>query len=309
MKRIIEPLCEMGAEIKSIKRPGYAPLEVKTSVLKGIDYTMPVASAQVKTTILFAGLHAAGSTQIKEPLPSRDHTERLLRWLGVRVEAEPCRARVFPLEKPIPPLNFRVPGDFSSAAFLLAAASIVPDSDVIIRGVGLNPHRTGLLAVLRRMGAEIIEIERNESAGEPIGDLRIRTSGLKGTVVEGGEVVDMIDEFPILAVAAAVAEGVTEVRNAAELRHKESDRISVLAGELRKVGIAMEETPDGFLIRGPVSFRGGLVDSHGDHRLAMSLAVAGMVSREGVEIEGPECIAESFPGFEKLFNSLGAKLT
>jgi 3-phosphoshikimate 1-carboxyvinyltransferase len=308
MNRIIEPLCEMGAEIRSIGNTGCIPLAVKTSDLRGIEYRMPVASAQVKTAILLAGLHASGSTLVEEPSPSRDHTERLLRWLGVAVEVEPCRARVHPIRKPLPPLEIRVPGDFSSAAFLLVAASIVPGSDVILRGVGLNPRRTGLLAVLRRMGADITGESMSESAGEPIGDLRVRASQLRGTIVEGGEVVDMIDEFPVLAVAAARAEGITEVRNASELRHKESDRISMLAGELRKLGIEIEEKPDGFSIRGPSRIRGAHADSRGDHRLAMSLAVAGMASEDGVPIDGAECIGESFPNFSELFNTLGAQL-
>jgi 3-phosphoshikimate 1-carboxyvinyltransferase len=308
MNRIIAPLCEMGAEISSIEGNGCAPLAVKPSKLKGIDYRMPVASAQVKSAILFAGLHASGSTLVEEPSPSRDHTERLLRWLGARIEAEPCRARIFPLEQPLPPIKIRIPGDFSSAAFLLAAASIVPGSEVLIQGVGLNPRRTGLLSVLRRMGADIEETAHSESAGEPVGDLMVRARALKGTIIEGGEVVDMIDEFPVLAVAAACAEGVTEVRSAAELRQKESDRISVLAGELRKIGVSIEESADGFSIRGGSPIRGGTADSHGDHRLAMSLAVAGMVSKNGVEVERPECIGESFPGFAPLFNGLGAQL-
>jgi 3-phosphoshikimate 1-carboxyvinyltransferase len=308
MNRVIAPLCEMGAEISSIKGNGCAPLAVKSSNLKGIEYRMPVASAQVKSAILFAGLHASGSTLVEEPSPSRDHTERLLRWLGARIEAEPCRARIFPLEQPLPPIEIRIPGDFSSAAFLLAAASIVPGSEVLIQGVGLNPRRTGLLSVLRRMGADIEETAHSESAGEPVGDLMVRARALKGTIIEGGEVVDMIDEFPVLAVAAACAEGVTEVRSAAELRQKESDRISVLAGELRKIGVSIEESADGFSIRGGSPIRGGTADSHGDHRLAMSLAVAGMVSKNGVEVERPECIGESFPGFAPLFNGLGAQL-
>ena len=180
MNRIIAPLCEMGAEISSIEGNDCAPLSVRQSLLKGIDYRMPVASAQVKSAILFAGLHASGSTLVEEPSPSRDHTERLLQWLGARVEAEPCRARVFPLQQPLPPLAIRVPGDFSSAAFLLAAASIVPGSEVLIQGVGLNPRRTGLLAVLRRMGADIEETAHSELAGEPVGDLRVRGPGAEG---------------------------------------------------------------------------------------------------------------------------------
>lgn len=308
MKRIIAPLCEMGAEIRSIGDDGCAPLTVRQAELKGIDCRIPVASAQVKSAILLAGLHAAGSTAVEEPAPSRDHTERLLRWMGVRVESEARRARIFPLRQPLPPLALNVPGDFSSAAFPLAAACIVPGSDLLIQGVGLNQRRTGLLAVLRRMGADIEEAACAEQAGEPVGDLHIRARGLQGTVIDGSEVVDMIDEFPVLAVAAACAEGTTEVRGAGELRHKESDRISVLAGELRALGIVIEERPDGFTIQGSPKIPGGAAESHGDHRLAMSLAVAGMVSQNGVEIGNPECIGESFPEFAALFNSLGAEL-
>jgi 3-phosphoshikimate 1-carboxyvinyltransferase len=308
MNRIIAPLCEMGADIRSIEEDGCAPFAVRQAKLHGIDCRIPVASAQVKSAILLAGLHASGSTTVEEPAPSRDHTERLLRWLGVRVDSETRRARVFPLRQPLPPLELSVPGDFSSAAFLLAAASIVPGSDVLIQSVGLNPRRTGLLAVLRRMGADIEEVESADRAGEPVGDLHVRACSLHGTVIDGDEVVDMIDEFPVLAVAAACAEGTTEVRGAGELRLKESDRISVLAGELRALGIVIEESPDGFSIQGSSKIPGGAADSHGDHRLAMSLAVAGMVSQKGVDIMNPECIGESFPEFAALFNSLGAEL-
>ena len=308
MKRIIEPLCEMKAEIRPLEKPGFAPLAVKRSNLKAIEYRMPVASAQVKTCILLAGLSASGPTTEIEPSPSRDHSERLFRWLEVEIETEGDRISVSPLARPLPPLDVRVPGDFSAAAFILVAASVVPGSDVVVKGVGINPRRTGLMNVLRRMGARIEETKRWESAGEPVGDLRVRSSALAGTVIEGGEVVDMIDEFPVLAVAAVFAEGVTEVRGAFELRHKESDRITALAAELRKMGIAVEEAADGFSIRGPVSIRAARLTSHGDHRLAMSLAVAGLAARDGLEIEEPDCIDESFPNFIPLFNSIGARL-
>jgi 3-phosphoshikimate 1-carboxyvinyltransferase len=308
MRRVIEPLRRMGAAVRSVGQPDYPPLGIRPAALSGIEYSMPVASAQVKTAILLAGLSASGSTLVVEPSPSRDHTERLLRALGVKLEEAPCRVRVFPIGQPLPPLRIRVAGDFSSAAFLIVAALIVPGSDIILRDVGLNPRRTGLLAALRRMGADITELDRSERDGEPRGDLRVRAGPLSATVVEGAEVVDMIDEFPVLAVAAARAEGVTFVRNAAELRHKESDRISMLAAELRKLGIPMEETPDGFSIQGPADLHGGLVESHGDHRLAMAMAVAGMVSKSPVAIDGSECIAESFPNFAELMNSLGAQI-
>jgi 3-phosphoshikimate 1-carboxyvinyltransferase len=308
MKRIIAPLCEMGAQITPMEEPGYPPVKIRKSDLHGIEYRMPMASAQVKSAVLIAGLSAAGSTQVVEPSPSRDHTERFLRWLGVRLELDDCRARVHPIDRPWPGFHMVVPGDVSSAAFVVVAASIIPGSAITIEGVGLNPRRTGLLAVLRRMGADIEEIRREESAAEPVGDLRVKSAPLCGTVVEGAEVVDMIDEFPALAVAAARADGITAVRNAAELRHKESDRISALAAELRKLGVAVDETPDGFAVRGRAAIRPAETDAHGDHRLAMALAVAGMTAEGGVEIEGAECIGESFPNFTGLFSKLGADL-
>jgi 3-phosphoshikimate 1-carboxyvinyltransferase len=309
MRRVIEPLRKMGAEIRSLENGDCPPLGITPSELTGIEHILPVASAQVKSAILLAGLSASGSTLVQEPSPSRDHTERLLRALGVRLEEAPCRVRVFPIERPLPGLAIRIVGDFSSAAFPMVAALIVPGSEIILQGVGLNPRRTGLLAVLRRMGADVVELDRSESAGEARGDLRVRAGPLSSTVIEGAEVVDMIDEFPVLAVAAARAEGITRVRGAGELRHKESDRISMLAAELRKIGIAVEESSDGFSIEGPAEIRGGPVDSHGDHRLAMAMAVAGLVSKAGVAIDGAECISESFPDFSGLMNSLGAQWT
>jgi 3-phosphoshikimate 1-carboxyvinyltransferase len=308
MNRIIEPLREMGAEIESLANPGHPPLKIRQAGLHGIEYKMPVASAQVKSAVLLAGLSASGSTLVEEPSPSRDHTERFLRWLGVRLELGDRTARVFPIDRPLDGFRMTVPGDFSSAAFPIAAATIVPGSEITIEGVGLNPRRTGFLAVLRRMGADIEALRRDDSGAEPVGDLRVRAAPLSGTVVEGAEVVDMIDEFPALAAAAAFADGTTVVRNAAELRHKESDRISVLAAELRKLGVAVDESADGFAVRGPAALRPAAADSHGDHRLAMALAVAGMAAQEGVQIEGAECIAESFPDFAEVFLKLGADL-
>lgn len=308
MGRLLEPLLEMGARIHAIEQADHAPLRVTPSALHGITFKMPVASAQVKTAILLAGLAATGPTIIEEPSPSRDHTERFLRHLGVPVESDGTSVRLHPLGHPIPALDMRIPGDFSSAAFLIVAATIVPGSDVVVEDVGLNPRRTGLLVTLRRMGADIEELDRSMAAGEPVGTLRVRHRKLSATVVDGTEVVDMIDEFPVFAVAAAMAEGTTVVRQAAELRHKESDRIAVLAAELRKIGITMEESPDGFAIRGPSAISGGRIDSHGDHRLAMALAVAGLVSREKVEIQGAECVSESFPGFFETMHALGADL-
>jgi 3-phosphoshikimate 1-carboxyvinyltransferase len=308
MERVVTPLVQMGARIRALRQPDCAPLAVAPAPLQGIAYRMPVASAQVKSAILLAGLSASGLTVVEEPSPSRDHTERFLRYLDVRMEQEGARVCVHPISRPLPAFDIRVPGDFSSAAFLIVAATIIPDSEVVLKGVGLNPRRTGLLAVLRRMGAKIEIMEQVEMAGEPVGDLRVRSAALEAAVVEGDEVVDMIDEFPVFAVAAAMARGTTLVRQAGELRHKESDRVAMLCGELVKIGVPVEESADGFAIRGPAPILGGTVDSHGDHRLAMALAVAGMVSSGGVEIGAAECVAESFPDFQRTVNSLGANL-
>jgi 3-phosphoshikimate 1-carboxyvinyltransferase len=309
MGRLMEPLRAMGAKITPMDVADHAPLAIEPAMLHGIDFQMQVASAQVKSAILLAGLFAEGATTVQEPSPSRDHTERFLHWLGVQVEQEPCRAIVHPISRPFPAFSMSIPGDFSSAAFLMVAATVIPGSEILIRSVGINPRRTGLLNALRRMGADITLLEQREEAGEPVGNLRIRAAELEATAVEGSEVVDMIDECPVFAVAAACANGTTLVRQAQELRHKESDRISVLAMELRKLGVSMQENPDGFAIHGPTRWKSGIVDAHGDHRLAMSLAVAGLVCPEGVSVEGNECIAESFPNFVSILGSLGASLS
>jgi 3-phosphoshikimate 1-carboxyvinyltransferase len=308
MGRIMAPLAQMGARIRALGRADCAPLAIAPAPLRGIDFRMPVASAQVKSAVLIAGLSGSGPTSVEEPLPSRDHTERLLRHLGVRLAAEGNRVRVHPIDGPLPAFDLRMPGDFSSAAFLIVAATLIRGSEIVLEGVGLNPRRTGLLAVLRRMGARIDVLNRAERAGEPVGDLRVRGAALKAAVVEGGEVVDMIDEFPVFAVAAAAAHGTTVVRQAGELRHKESDRVAALCGELGKIGVPVEESADGFAVCGPAVIRGGAVDSHGDHRLAMALAVAGLASAGGVEIDNAECVAESFPDFQRTLNALGADL-
>jgi 3-phosphoshikimate 1-carboxyvinyltransferase len=308
MARLIEPLRAMGAVIQSMEAADCAPLIIRPAALHGVEYRMAVASAQVKSAILLAGLSADGATTVHEPSPSRDHTERFLRWLGVRVDSEPCCATVYPMEKPFPAFQYAVPGDFSSAAFLVAAATVLTGSEILIQSVGINPRRVGLLSALRRMGADVTVLQEREFAGEPVGDLRIRSAELTATNVEGDEVVDMIDEFPIFAVAAACANGITIVRQAQELRHKESDRISVLAAELRKLGVQVDEIADGFAIHGPTRWRSSAVDAHGDHRLAMALAVAGLVCPDGVSIVGSESIAESFPEFAPILGSLGAEM-
>ena len=295
MERIAEPLRRMGARIDTTD--GHAPLVVEGASLRAIDYQLPVASAQVKSAILFAGLLAEGSTTVVEPVATRDHSERLLERAGARVVRRPTSVTVECADGLRLP-ELQIPGDFSSAAPFLIAAAIVPGSSVTVHGVGLNPRRTGLLDVLERMGARIAIYNRRPVGGEPAGDVEIRASDLVGATVDADEVPSLIDELPLLAVAACHARGETIVRGAAELRAKESDRIETVVEALRRLGGHVRGTRDGFRVKGvPARLRGGLVDAHGDHRLAMLGAVAGVASREGVELRGQEAVDTSFPGF------------
>jgi len=289
--------------------------------LLAVRYTLPVASAQVKTCLLLAALAADGPVELIEPALSRDHSERMLRGMGVDVEtrADPggdgaFLARLTPPEKPLTALRGDLPGDFSAAAFLIVAGVITPGSCLEIRGVGLNPTRTGLLETLLEMGADIRVSGQREMFGEPVGNLEVHFSPLHGTMVGGERVVTMIDEFPAFAAAAAFASGPTTVSGAEELRYKESDRISALCSELRAVGVAAEETPDGFILPGTGSMpgtggvAGGRVDPHGDHRLAMALAVAGLGAAGPVRIENAEIMGESFPDFAAVLRLIGARI-
>ena len=308
MKRITTPLRMMGADIESSN--GGCPLRIRPAPLQGMTYDMPVASAQVKSAILLAGLFANGPTTVIQPGPARDHTERMLRSLGAAVtvnEANPNKITVKPCSR-LKPLDLEISGDFSSAAFLIVAGLLVPNSDLTIKRVNLNPTRTGLLDVLEVMDAEISTSYRNIEAGEPIGDIRVRTSELKGVEIGGETVVRMIDEFPILMVAALRAQGRTLVRDACELRVKETDRIAVMAQELRKLGAAIEERDDGFAIEGPQQLTGAIVDGHDDHRIAMSMTVAGLIASEGTVVRDAGCAEDSFPGFAELLISSGAML-
>ncbi|MFQ6058009.1 MAG: 3-phosphoshikimate 1-carboxyvinyltransferase [Anaerolineae bacterium] len=307
MERVAVPLRRMGAEVRTTE--GCPPLVIRGGRLRGVEYALPVASAQVKSAILLAGLYAEGETVVREPGPARDHTERMLRAMGAAVQVRGPLITLLPDPQPLSPLDITIPGDFSSAAFLLVAALLVLGSEVAIQGVGVNPTRTGLLEVLRRMGAEVVVEgggEVNGASGEPVGDLVVRTSELAGVEVGGQIIPRMIDELPILAVAATQARGLTVVRDAAELRVKETDRIGATVAELRKLGAQIEERPDGFVVQGPTLLRGTHVSSHGDHRLAMSLAVAGLIAQGETVIEGAECIGDSFPGFERVLRSLTA---
>jgi len=316
MQRIVAPLQEMGVPVEAAPGGG-APLRLEqraaVSRLRALYYRLPVASAQVKTCLMLAGLAADGTTTLVEPELSRDHSERMLHAMGAAVwpgEESGCPAvTIEPLTIPLRPLETRIPGDFSAAAFLVVAALITPGSQVTLRGVGLNPTRTGLLAALCEMGADIQVLEPREQSGEPVGDLLVRYSRLRGTAVNGQRVVDMIDEFPVFAVAAAFAEGTTEVCGAAELRYKESDRITMVCTELQNQGASIEEHPDGFVIHGKGELPGGgVTDPHGDHRLAMALAVAGLAAFRPVIVRGAGIMAESFPGYTGLLNRLGARL-
>ena len=309
MRRVVEPLRRMGAQIETTD--DHAPLVIRGRRLHGCDHTLPVASAQVKSALLLAGLYASGPTTVRQPGPARDHTGRLLAAMGAIVETAGLTITLVPGPSPLVPLSLTVPGDISSAAFPLVAAMLVPGSEVTVESVGVNPTRTGLLDVLREMGAEIVlnnldNENEHEQGNEPVADLTVRASDLVGVEVSGDTVVRMIDEFPVLAVAATQAHGTTVVRDAAELRVKETDRVATVVAELRTLGARIEPLPDGFVVEGPTPLHGTAVDSHGDHRLAMALVVAGLIAEGEVVIENAECIGDSFPGFVRLMRRLTA---
>jgi len=308
MKRITEPLLQMGADIQSTA--GCCPLTIRPAALKGTRYDMPVASGQVKSAVLLAGLFADSPTTVTQPGPARDHTERMLRAMGVKIDQEDEAGNCLTLypKGQLDPLDITVPGDPSSAAFPLVAGLLMPGSQLTIAGVDLNPTRIGLLDVLQEMGADFVISNRSTQAGEPVGDIQVRSSALSGVDIGGETVVRMIDEFPILMVAATQAEGETIVRDARELRVKETDRIAVMAAELRKLGAAIEEREDGFRIVGPQSLTGGRVDGHDDHRIAMSLTIAGLLAAEGAIVTDAACAGDSFPGFAETLMSCGAML-
>jgi 3-phosphoshikimate 1-carboxyvinyltransferase len=301
MERVADPLRRMGARIDTTG--GHAPLEVEGSDLIAIDYELPVASAQVKSAVLLAGLTAEGATTVVEPVPTRDHTELMLEAAGARINRRPTSVTVE--RSPLKLGEVEVPGDFSSAAPLLVAAALVPGSDLTVHGVGLNPRRTGLLDVLERMGARVAVFNRRRAGREPVGDLQVQYAELSATELDAAEVPLLVDELPLVALLAAHAHGVTEVRGAAELRVKESDRIAAVTDLLHATGAHIRSRDDGWTVTGvPTRLRGGRVDARGDHRIAMLGAVVGVASREGVDIEGAETVAISFPGFYDLLGSV-----
>jgi 3-phosphoshikimate 1-carboxyvinyltransferase len=302
MARIAEPLSRMGASIETTG--GSLPLTIEGTRLVGIDYTLPVASAQVKSAILLAGLGAEGRTTVHEPEPTRDHTELMLAAAGAKVTRRRGSATVEPADTLRLP-EVLVPGDISSAAPFLVAAALLPGSAITVHDLGLNPLRTGLLDVLERMGARVGILNRRTVAGEAIGDVEVGHGELVATAIDGREVPRLVDELPLIALLASMARGTTTVTGAGELRAKESDRIDAVVTSLRAIGSHAEARPDGFVIRGvPARPRGGAIDSQGDHRLAMLGAIAGVVSREGVRISGPECAEISFPGFYDVLASV-----
>jgi 3-phosphoshikimate 1-carboxyvinyltransferase len=296
MDRVAEPLAAMGAGVQT--EDGHLPLGIEARPLRAIRYELPVASAQVKSCVLLAGLYVEdGPAAVVEPVPTRDHTERMLKAAGARLQSSPGLVEVWPAGR-LDPLRIDVPGDFSAAAPFLIAATLLPASRLRLSGVGVNPTRVGLLHVLERMGARISLYNRGSSGGEPSADIEVEHADLVATEVEPAEVPALIDELPLFALAASMARGESRVRGAGELRAKETDRIETVTSALRALGVRISASDDGFRVRGvPSRPQGGGVDSRGDHRIAILGAVAGLVSRAGVEIQGAEAVSISFPGF------------
>ena len=305
MKRVIEPLTLMGAEIKS--KEYKAPLEIFGKNLHNIEYKSPLSSAQVKSCILLAGLQCDGITKFSEPYISRDHTERMLKYMGANISANGNTVTITKSE--LEPKTIEVCGDISSAAFFIVAALIVPNSKIILKNVGLNPTRTGILEVVKAMGGNIEILDEKEISGEPVGDIKVEYSELKSCTIEGEIIPKLIDEIPVIAVLATQANGTTIIKDAQDLRNKESDRIKATVTELKKLGADIEKTPDGFIINGQKELKGGCdVETYHDHRLAMSLYIAGLICEKPVLINGFEWVNISFPEFDYLFEDLKSPL-
>jgi 3-phosphoshikimate 1-carboxyvinyltransferase len=303
MQRVIDPLSRMGAAIMSKTGNGLAPLEIHGGGLRAIHYRMPIASAQVKSAIVLAALQAEGTTVVEEPLPSRNHTEVMVRGFGGAIETNESAVSIRGGQSLIAQ-DVHIPGDISSAAFFLVAAAMIPGSDLTVLNVGCNPTRDGVIEVLRGMGAAIELINERTEAGERVADIHVTGGLLKGIAVRPELVARTIDEYPILSVAAALAEGETVFSDIKELRYKESDRIAAMTEGLGKLGVAVEEREDGMTIQGGVGFRGGTVRSHADHRVAMSFAIAGLVSDGAIEIDDASCVDISFPSFFALLEKI-----
>lgn len=302
MARIAEPLRQMGAQVWGRGNGRFAPLAIKGGHLRAIDYLTPVASAQIKSAVLLAGLYGQGVTSVTEPALSRDHTEKMLAAFGANIKIEGLTTSIGP--GPLTAQPITVPGDISSAAFFLVAGAIVPGSCLTISKVGLNPTRTGILDVLREMGADITITNQSLTSGEPMGDITVSGHGLKGISIGGSLIPRLIDEIPVLAVAAAAAEGTTIIRDATELKVKESNRLQAIATELRRFGVSIDETEDGLIIKGGRNYEGAVCESYHDHRIAMACALMGLVANGPTIVHGAECIDISFPGFESTLASL-----
>lgn len=303
MKRVVRPLRMMGAEIYGRDGGDLAPIAISGRRLNPINYPMPVASAQVKSALLLASLYANGKGLIIEPVRSRDHTERMLTFFGANIDVKGLSVSIEG-DQNLNAQKVEVPGDISSAAFFIVAATVIDGSEIIIKKVGINPTRSGILDILKEMGADIRIDNKRIVSGEPVADICVRSSRLKGVEIKGDIIPRVIDEIPILCIAASLAEGETVIRDAGELRVKETDRISAMVIELKRIGVSAEEMPDGLRIAGGKPMSGCTCLSYGDHRIAMSLAIAGLVAGGETIIEDTECINTSFPGFEKLLIEL-----
>ncbi|MBD5551042.1 MAG: 3-phosphoshikimate 1-carboxyvinyltransferase [Lachnospiraceae bacterium] len=295
MRRIMTPLSQMGASIRSINENDCAPLQITGSALHGISYLSPVASAQVKSAILLAGLYADSETSVTEPAVSRNHTELMLKSFGADIRSEGLTATVQP-EPALCGMDILVPGDISSAAYFIAAGCLVPDAEILIRNVGINPTRDGILQVVRKMGADITLLNE-KNTGEPVADLLVKSSSLHGITIGGDIIPALIDELPVIAVMAAAAEGITVIKDAAELKVKESDRIAVMTENLSAMGCDITATEDGMIINGGNTLHGAVIDSHLDHRIAMSFAIAAMIADGKTEIKDADCVRISYPNF------------
>ncbi len=305
MGRIIKPLTQMGANISSLKGNDCAPLYIEGGHLSPIHYQSPVASAQVKSCVLFAGMYTQGCerTQVTEPTLSRNHSELMLAHFGASIKSQGTTVSIAP-EPTLEAREIEVPGDISSAAYFIAAGLLVPNSEILVKNVGINPTRDGLIRVCRAMGADMTLLNQRKDSGEPVADILVRTSHLKGTIVEGEIIPTLIDELPMIAVMAACAEGETIIRDAAELKVKESNRIDVMVENLSAMGVDITGTEDGMVIQGGKPLKGALIQSHLDHRIAMSFAIAALVAQGSTQIEGGDCVKISYPEFYNDLNAL-----
>ena len=304
MKRVMTPLSQMGASITSVHENGCAPLQIKGSPLHGIHYLSPVASAQVKSCVLLAGLYADAPTSVTEPAISRNHSELMLRYFGADIQCEGTTSTVLP-DPRLVGQKVNVPGDISSAAYFIAAALLVPGSEVLLKNVGINPTRDGMLRVVRAMGGDVTLVNENTDGAEPCADLLIRSSSLHATTIEGELIPTLIDELPVIAVLAAFAEGTTVIKDAAELKVKESDRIAVMTENLKRMGADVEPTDDGMIIHGGRPLHGATINPHLDHRIAMSFAVAALAADGETKIQDADCVKISYPGFYTDLEGLG----